>query len=125
MVSYANTGLATLFLGNGNGTFNGPYDMPGLGALFVTVTDVNRDGIPDLVMPIVSTENVEVFLGKGDGTFEAPMVLTAPVQPSSAAIGDFNGDGEPDLAVTSQASNSIAVFLNGCVKPNRKHAIRK
>src|SRR5207245_4878207 len=40
-----------VLLGNGDGTFGIPHDVPVLvGAIFVAVADVNRDGIPDLIV---------------------------------------------------------------------------
>src|SRR5205807_5793175 len=125
VIAYANTGLATVFFGRGDGTFSGPNDIPGLGSTFVTAADLNHDGVADLILPIVSSPNVELILAKGDGTFEAPIELAAPMEPSAIAVGDFNGDGQPDLAITNQDSNSVAIFLNTCVSPpSRKHVAR-
>ena len=61
----------------------------------VSVADLNRDGIPDLVAPS------QVYLGQGDGSFQAGIVLdslkSSPVPTIQSLVVDLNGDGRPDV----------------------------
>ncbi len=96
------TGLVTILLGNGDGTFRagtGPL-AAGASAVGITVADLNNDGIPDLAVTDYEHSGVNVFLGKGDGTFQPAVFYSAPyLNARSVVAADFNGDGVPDLAV--------------------------
>jgi FG-GAP-like repeat len=61
-----------LLLGNGDGTFQLPSQVDGVGAntRFVAVADLNGDGIPDLaVTNWRGADSITTALGRGDGTF--------------------------------------------------------
>jgi len=106
-------GVVSIFLGKGDGTFQGPttYDSGNFAAFQVAVADVNLDGRLDVLVanecadaPVCSSGGgVAVLLGNGDGT----------LQPASApwgqgdlamAIADVNADGRPDLLVLTGGS---------------------
>jgi uncharacterized protein YjdB len=82
------------------------------GPLAATVGDVNRDGIPDLV--VVGTEQVCAYLGIGNGTFAQAWCSTIQgsyqQSPGVIVIADFNGDGIPDLGVMV---GEISAVFNG------------
>ena len=61
----------------------------------VNVTDIDRDGNPDLLR----TNNglVSVRLGNGDGTFRSPVQLSRVVAVPPSIVLDVNGDGRPDV----------------------------
>jgi uncharacterized protein (TIGR03437 family) len=106
-----------VFLGRGDGTLAAPLMVPFpgdtyYGQNYLGAVDVNRDGIPDLV--VGAEAGVWVALGKGDGTFAAPVLspVSLPVPPPTGfgyylgpygplAFGDFNGDGRIDIAVAT------------------------
>jgi hypothetical protein len=78
---------------------------------YIAVADVNKDGIPDIV---VSNTNgvVGVLLGKGGGTFDAPKTIaTFSGGSPPIAVADFNHDGFPDVAVLVAQSNSVWVYI--------------
>jgi VCBS repeat protein len=96
----------SIFLGNGDGTFQAPRTFVPANAnlhyndAFVTA-DVNGDGAKDIV-----TAQGLVFLGKGDGVMYAtlPQPAFGPITTAtnnfapSIVAADFNRDGNVDLA---------------------------
>jgi len=110
-------GTVSVLLGNGNGTFK-PQQTFGAGDYpqFVTVSDVNGDGKPDLIVANTGSYyspgyNVSVLLGNGNGTFQTQQIFDTGNRPASVAVADANGDGKPDLIVANYSSNSVSVLL--------------
>jgi hypothetical protein len=73
----------------------------------VAVADFNKDGVPDIVSTIYSSNTVSVLLANGDGTFGA--AKNAAASASHLTLGDFNGDGRVDVVGTN--SNGLTVLL--------------
>ena len=105
-------GSVSVALGNGDGTFHPAVNYPlevGTNPQALAVTDINADGIPDIVVAEMPLFSVAVFLGNGDGTFKKfgffPLASTLGPQPAlfDVALGDVNGDGKPDLIVTKRS----------------------
>ena len=110
----ANT--VSVFLGNGDGTFQpqASYSAGASGnAYAVAVGDFNADGNPDLVVTNVAngSATISVLMGHGDGTFELPVTHVVGNYPSAVVVGDFNGDGNADIAVADRDDNTISVLL--------------
>ena len=76
----------------------------------IHVADINRDGIPDLVVGSPFNNTVWIYLGNGDGSFVAGTNLATAQAAFSIAIADYNGDGYFDLAV-AENSNGVEIFL--------------
>jgi hypothetical protein len=113
--NFASVGV---LLGNGNGTFQSQRTYPaGLFPLSVAVSDVNRDGSPDLVVADGSFNStghgtVNVLLNNGDGTFGSPRTVAVPGSPYFVAAADVNGDGNSDLLVAARGlTGTVSVLL--------------
>jgi subtilisin family serine protease len=103
----------SVLLGRGDGIFNAPTTAllnsgAPVGAQFVSVADLNCDGLPDLVASGYQTPGFYVALGKGDGTFALADTVNLPANPSSNVVADFNGDGVPDIAVATAAGITLS-----------------
>lgn len=90
----------SLFLGNGDGTFQAQKTIAaGSGAYQAVVGDFNGDGAADFATSDLNDNTVSVFLGNGDGTF-ATRVTYADATfggPAYLQAGDINHDGITDL----------------------------
>jgi uncharacterized repeat protein (TIGR01451 family) len=122
----------SVFLGNGNGSFQGELliatgsSFIGFGTFFgdVVLSDFNGDGKLDVAYQKTtitggpafhSSTFLEVRLGRGDGSFSpAIRALEATGLPfeAVAVAGDFDANKLSDLVVLQTANNSIAVALN-------------
>ena len=99
---------ATVFLGNGDGTFGPPtsYDT-GSGTSTVVIADFDNDGNNDFAVG----EGTHVFLGNGDGTFAVPVSYG---KGAWLALGDFNEDNIIDIVSDNWSGHSVLVrFGNG------------
>lgn len=105
----ATSGSISIFLGNGNGTFQSPkqHVTPPYPES-VTVADFNGDGVPDLATAGQFTSSVmSIFLGNGDGTFQPFVNYPAIDTPLQLVAGDFNQDGKMDLAEAGEGGVGI------------------
>ena len=90
---------------------NQPLPIPAAaGAYFLVTADLNRDGVPDLIVGSKAGGAVTVYLGDPLGGFGPASTLTG-VSAAAAAVGDFNGDGIPDIVVADESSGSVYVLL--------------
>ncbi|HEU5310162.1 MAG TPA: VCBS repeat-containing protein, partial [Candidatus Eisenbacteria bacterium] len=98
-----------LFYGNGSGGFAPalPHPTMDVAGSLVASRDLNRDGVPDLLVssegsgspPIGEPTSIGAFLGNGGLTFSPRIdfpVGTAELS-GEIALGDFNGDRTDDL----------------------------
>jgi hypothetical protein len=111
--------LAGVLLSNGDGTFQPAVVYKAGGSQFVSsivVTDLNRDGMPDLVLTSWRCTSsgfegcVSVLMGNGDGTFRTPMVYDSGGWNGEAVVvTDVNKDGKLDLVVGNLGGNPTSL----------------
>jgi hypothetical protein len=108
----------SVFLGNGDGTFQVAVDYAtDWFTTSVTTEDFNGDGKLDLAVAPFNGYLVDVLLGVGDGTFRAAVhypTATAgrnvvSYNPATVAAGDFNGDSKADVVLAY--AGGVSVFL--------------
>jgi hypothetical protein len=98
-------------LGNGNETFTARQVLTGNWHSSVTVVDLNRDEVPDIVAGDPDYGLVTVYLGNGDGTVRSDGA--APFGGTHGlASGDFNRDGWTDVVALNLDSLAAQVSLN-------------
>lgn len=99
------TGASEIFvlLGKGDGTFPNSQSTSGFLASPVA-TDINLDGIPDLVGDDV--DYLSVRLGNGDGTFRTGIPIASS---ASFSVSDLARSGRPDIAA---GFGGVTAFMN-------------
>jgi len=80
----------------------------GTAPVSVAVADLNRDGIPDLVVANQGSNNVSVLLGNGQGVFQQAINFDTGISPTGVIITDINGDGKLDIAALVSANLSLS-----------------
>jgi hypothetical protein len=98
---YNSTGNISIFLGNGDGTFQAPTNLSAeYDTVFVLIKDLNGDNKLDLVVTNGGGTDLNVFLGNGNGTFQPPLNIPVDLYLTTVSAGDFNGDTKVDLVAT-------------------------
>jgi hypothetical protein len=116
-----NGSTISIYLGKGDGTFtpgNSYASIDNQG--YVTVTDLDGDGNPDIYTGIANgglfggddfdLNLAYALMGNGDGTFQGAISL--PVSYNGTNLGDINGDGKPDL-ISNNSTSFTPYLANG------------
>ena len=109
-----NGNTISIFLGNGDGTFQTPttsYPVANGFPVAIAVGDVNNDGKLDLVVADQRIGEISVLLGNGDGTFQTHKDFATGNSPVAVVLGDFNGDGKLDVATANYTDNTVSILL--------------
>jgi hypothetical protein len=116
--------VVDLFLNTGTGFAYSqiPFTRRVLG---ITVADMDRDGIRDLIVSTGQKDSfqlstfingfVEILRGRGDGTFGPASSFPTNMGPVTAVVGDYNGDGVTDVATGNRSigwNNVCEEFAN-------------
>ncbi len=108
-----NINSVSIFLGNGNSTFQPviSIDLLDEHPSAVAVGDLNNDGNQDVVTGN-DFENLSVLLGNGDGTFlREQNFATADGGRKIVIIADLNGDGNQDVTVLNTGDDVVSVHF--------------
>jgi hypothetical protein len=92
----------------------------------VAMSDLSRDGKPDLVTASYDSGVVTVFLATGNGAFSNGVDYAAGPHPSSLLVADINGDGRPDVIVSNESDSTISVLLgngDGTLRARQSYAV--
>ena len=122
-VTFDNLGIARVYLGNCDSTFQPQSTEVGEGDFgwASTLVDVNGDGHLDLVYSGISAQTgygqvagnlLAVHFGDGKGNFGPAHVYRGGQTSFALAVADFNRDGHPDVITANQDSDSATIFLN-------------
>ena len=77
----------------------------------LVASDINQDGVLDLLVSNRGSNDISVMPGHGNGTFMVGPNVPAYLGPRSIATSDFNQDGKPDFATICGDSDEIVVVL--------------
>ncbi len=113
------SGMLATLPGNGDGTLGAPRMLSGpLGPLLL-VTDLDDDGLADIVAGNSSEGDVSVFAGLGAGAFAPPVRFHVPGNVRAMVPADVDDDGHTDLLVAGSPTISslpdgrgLSVLLN-------------
>lgn len=111
------TGNLDVFLGNGEGTFQGVISTPNVAVWRGALGDLNGDGVLDFVGDRYAPEQVEIWLGQGDGRFTKGATYSMNgYYPDVVQVGDLNGDSILDLVVPAELTDGtpaapLSIFL--------------
>src|SRR5690348_11403027 len=113
----------SVFLGNGDGTFQSRTDYPtGAAPVSVAFGDFNRDGAEDIAIANLNGNSVTVYYNQTSTTNSASLGkfaaaatrdFAAGSSPTAISVADYNADGIPDIAVSDKGDNAVTVLLNG------------
>ena len=95
----------SLHINNGSGVFGSPifFEGGGAGERALSATDMNNDGLMDLVIGAYDGLSIVVSLGQGDGTFALASTRNIGVRQWMIVTGDVNGDGMQDVTLVTGA----------------------
>lgn len=120
VVANQNDNTVSMFICNGNGTFQARTDYPtGASPVYVATGDFNGDSTLDVVTANFKDNTVSVLLGQTgangnpNGTLGARTDYAAGTGPTSIAVADYNRDGIPDLAITDSTANAVGIMFGG------------
>jgi hypothetical protein len=120
-----NDHTATLFIGNGDGTFRPARNLKVFPEPSYAATgDLNKDGFPDIVLNSKGANGLSILLGYGNGNFRPTKKLATGRVPLTAILDDFNNDSLLDIAV-SLTFNKLEIYIgagNGQFKKGNTYA---
>ncbi|GAA0348567.1 FG-GAP-like repeat-containing protein [Streptomyces blastmyceticus] len=115
LVRRKSDGHALVYWGKGDGGFTDPTDLGGGWDAYDSITgigDINKNGVPDLMVRRKSDGHALVYWGKGDGGFTDPTDLGGGWDAYDVITnaGDLNGNGVPDLLVRRKSDGHALVY---------------
>lgn len=113
LVSAGDDGL-DLLTADGAGNFTSPLRLQPaelLTPVALALSDLDQDGLPDLVVPSHNNDRVTILRNRGNLTFAGSSVPVGH-HPLAVAIADLTGDGLLDLVVVNGDDDSLQVVVN-------------
>ena len=92
----------------------GVLQIPGPAATAnaLVATDLDGDGLDDIVVADRASKTVVAFDGRGAGRFAQPRTVRSGVDASTLVAGDFGGDYQHlDVAISDAARNELSLML--------------
>ena len=110
VIANGHTRGATIFFGNGDGTFTFgnlvcDYDLRASDA-----ADFNHDGKLDFALASYGDGYIRVYLGDGTGLFTSSYVGDVGLDPYGVTVGDFDNDGHADIIATADNGGPTYFF---------------
>jgi len=97
-----NEAFLSIYLGNGDGTFQSPAHAPcAFAPENMVILDFNGDGIPDIAFMSFGEADAGILAGKGDGTFAPPAFFGANAYPVQIAAGTLAPGAKPGLVLVN------------------------
>ena len=99
-----------------NGGVFGPgklYPSGGIDPGALVASDLDGDGILDLIAVNRGSAEIGVLRGIGDGTFSATQSIHVGDNPRRVRTADLDGDKRLDIVTSNRDSNNITVLING------------
>ncbi|CAF1145104.1 unnamed protein product [Adineta steineri] len=125
-------GKIGVFLNFGNGTFNSQTSyLSGTGSNTnpnsLSVTDVNSDNKPDIIIANQGADNVGVLFNNGSGSFLPSTIYStgSSSSPACLSVGDINNDGKSDIIVANYDTNNVGILINvgnGTFRPQTSYS---
>ena len=92
----------SILMGNGDGTFQPPVDLPGRAIPSRSWRGTSpATASSTWPSPTRFSDTVSMLMGNGDGTFQPQVTYAVGAGPDAIVAGDFTGDGHLDLAVAN------------------------
>src|SRR6185503_5586828 len=72
-------------------------------------TDINSDGLPDLLVAEPENGQISMYLQEKDGSLASPKVFPTLAGISDLAVADWEGDGKPEIFMLSADEKQVGV----------------
>ena len=111
---FANQGLDQVSVKTGAG---GPLPISGSAQGVrapgnIVLSDLNGDGVPDLIVANSGSNNLLIYLGLGGGHYDVtPRAIYTGTNPVGVTVANLIPGGPPDLIVANQGSNDVTVLF--------------
>lgn len=118
LTTNADDDAISVLLGDGRAGFTPAPGSPFAAARHpyarIAIRDLNADGKPDVVAPLIMSRGIGVYLGDGTGRFgPAPgSPYRVGERPGYAHVDDVDHDGHPDILATHDDVGMLDVLLN-------------